>query len=160
MGGTLGTGHCVPGRRQGPGQPSHRRAKALPGGCGAALGLGATKAGWPSSAEGLLTLGRWERHLECRGLAKLLAWREPPGVGMRKLMEASEAEGLGGLPGSKSGTRVIRRPQVWCKHALWGGRRESQHLWPKLTSSSSVVIINPRILQARHDQCSSFSITH
>ena len=52
-----------------------------------------------------------------------------------------------------------RRLQEQSKHAFLGGPQESQHLWQEVTNSSSTVDINARVLQARHDQCSSFSIT-
>ena len=91
-------------------------------------------------------LERLERHLECWCPAKCLARRELPGVGMIKLMGASEAEGLGGLAGSESGTIVMRRFEVLCKHAFRGGHRASQHLRPKLT--------NPALwLSSTHEYC-------
>lgn len=37
---------------------------------------------------------------------------------------------------------------------------EVQHLWQTVTNSPSIVDIHTRMLQARHDRCSSFSITH
>ena len=54
---------------------------------------------------------------------------------------------------------TARRFQEWSKHGLQGGHWEFQHLWQKVTNSSSIVDINTRMLQARHDRCSSFSIT-